>query len=100
CVQDILWGARLHPQRPLGSLTEAEVRALWEAMREVLRRGIAEGGSDYEKDLYGCRGGWSVDKHFAVGYREGRPCPRCGAPIQRIRTGQTSTFICPNCQVL
>jgi len=100
CVQDILWGARLHPLRRLGDLSPAEVEALWTSMRAVLRRGIEKGGSDYEKDLYGRRGGWSVEEDFSVGYRQGRPCPRCGALVTKIRTGATSSFICPECQKL
>jgi formamidopyrimidine-DNA glycosylase len=30
--------------------------------------------------------------------RTGSPCPRCGAPIQRIRLGGRSTHFCPSCQ--
>ena len=28
----------------------------------------------------------------------GQPCPRCGAPIQRIVYGDRGTNYCPNCQ--
>ncbi|MBU7004265.1 MAG: zf-TFIIB domain-containing protein, partial [Theionarchaea archaeon] len=30
----------------------------------------------------------------------GRPCPSCGTTIEKIRTGQTSSFVCPRCQPL
>jgi len=33
-----------------------------------------------------------------VGYREGQPCPICQTPITKIKTGGTSSFICPLCQ--
>jgi len=33
-----------------------------------------------------------------LGYREGQPCPSCGVPIEKIKTGGTSSFICPTCQ--
>lgn len=100
CVQDMLWQAKLHPLRPLGSLSIEEISALWHGMREVLLRGIELGGSAHEKDLHGRKGGWRVDEHFAVGYREGLPCPRCRTSVEKIRTGATSTFICPECQRL
>jgi len=99
CVQDILWEAALHPLRQLGTLDDREVEALWNSMRAVLSRGIEQGGSAYERDLYGRKGRWRVED-FAVGYREGRPCPRCGTTVEKIRTGPTSTFICPECQRL
>jgi len=35
-----------------------------------------------------------------IGYREGSPGPVCGETIEKIRTGITSSFICPNCQPL
>ncbi|HOS94656.1 MAG TPA: zinc finger domain-containing protein [Armatimonadota bacterium] len=34
-----------------------------------------------------------------MGYREGQPCPECGTAIEKIKTGSTSSFICPRCQV-
>lgn len=96
-VQDSLWGARLHPDRSLGSLGPGEVEALWNSVRDVLQRAIAKGGLAYESDLYGRKGGFNGDD-FAVGYKPGRPCPRCGTPIEKIKTGQTSTYVCPECQ--
>ncbi len=35
-----------------------------------------------------------------VGYREGKSCPSCGEKIVKIKTGSTSSFICPKCQPL
>lgn len=96
-VQDSLWGARLHPDRSLGSLSSAEVEALWNSIRDVLSRSIAKGGLAYERDLYGRPGGYGRDDHD-VAYKPGEPCPRCGTTIEKIRTGSTSTFICPSCQ--
>lgn len=96
-AQDSLWGAGLHPDRPLGSLSEAEVSAFWLSVRRALEQSIAKGGLAYERDFFGRPGGLTNDD-FAVGYRAGKPCPKCGTAIQKIRTGSTSTYICPNCQ--
>ena len=35
---------------------------------------------------------------FAVHGRFGQPCPRCSAPIQRIRYADNETDYCPTCQ--
>ncbi len=96
-VQDSLWGARLHPDRSLGSLSSAEIEALWSSIRDVLSRSIAKGGLAYERDLYGHPGGYGRGD-YDVAYKPGEPCPRCGTTIEKIRTGSTSTFICPSCQ--
>lgn len=98
-VQDSLWGAGLHPDRMLGTLSPGEVEALWTSLRGVLGRSVAKGGFEFERDFYGRSGGYS-HAEFAVGYRPGEPCPKCGTAIKKIRTGATSTFICPKCQPL
>lgn len=96
-IQDILFQARLHPQRTIDTLTETEVEALYRAMRDVLTRSVARGGLAYERDFYGRQGGFSSD-HFLVGYKTGQPCPSCSTPIEKIRTGSTASYICPTCQ--
>lgn len=96
-IQDILFQAQLHPQRPLNTLTETEVEGVYHAMRDVLTQSIAKGGLAYERDFYGRRGGFSSD-HFLVGYKTGQPCPTCSTPIEKIRTGSTASYICPTCQ--
>jgi formamidopyrimidine-DNA glycosylase len=95
---DIFFRARLHPLRPLNSLSDDEVVRLVGAVRETLQLGLDKGGSQWELDLYGAKGRLSVDD-FLVGYREGQPCPECGTPIEQIKTGSTTGFLCPQCQV-
>jgi formamidopyrimidine-DNA glycosylase len=95
-IQDILFKARLHPDRPIPSITEDQRVALYQAITGNLSAAGRLGGLAYEKDLYNHSGGF---KDFLVGYREGKPCPQCGTAIQKIRTGSTSSYICPRCQV-
>jgi formamidopyrimidine-DNA glycosylase len=95
-VQDTLFRARLYPDRKASSLCDAEIKALYEAIIDNLQTGIALGGTP-ERDLYGRPGRLSQNK-FLVGYREGLPCPECGAIIEKIKTGSTSSYVCPRCQ--
>lgn len=98
-VQDILFSAKLHPNRKIPTLTEKEKTDLFRAIRDVLERSIRLKGLTYEKDFYGRRGKFTLD-HFLVGYKAGKPCPKCGTPIEKIRTGSTASYICPKCQSL
>jgi len=98
-VQDPLFKARIHPLRPINTLSEDEVAALWRAIRETLRESIEHGGSAWELNLYGEKGRWD-ESFLRVGYREGQPCPACGTAIRKIKTGSTSSFVCPQCQAL
>jgi len=98
-IHDILFFAGLHPMRTIDSLSDDEVKALWEGIRKGLKPALRKRGAFYETDLHGKKGGFKF-KDIVVGYREGEPCPTCGAKIIKIKTGSTSSFICPKCQPL
>jgi len=98
-VQDPLFKAGIHPLRPINTLSEADVTALWRALQETLQESIDRGGSAWERNLYDEKGGWD-ESYFQVAYREGQPCPTCGTTVVKIKTGSTSSYICPACQPL
>jgi formamidopyrimidine-DNA glycosylase len=98
-VQDPLFQAGIHPLRPINTLSDDEVEALWLALRQTLSESIELGGSQWEQNLHGEHGRWD-DSYFRVAYREGKPCPNCGSSVEKIKTGSTSTYICPTCQPL
>ena len=47
-------------------------------------------------DLYGKPGRYQLD-HKVYG-RPGLACPGCGQPVQRVRMGARSAFVCARCQ--
>lgn len=98
-VQDILFNARLHPKRKIPSMTDAEIKALFNSMKSHLRASVKLGGLAYEKDFYGNKGGYGA-MQFKIAYKPGKPCPNCQTTIQKIKTGSTSSFVCPSCQKL
>jgi formamidopyrimidine-DNA glycosylase len=97
-IHDILFLARLHPLRALNTLSPQEIDALFEAMHQGLEPSLQKGGAFYEANLFGQKGGFLFED-VLIGYREGQPCPVCATPIRKIKTGSTSSFICPTCQV-
>lgn len=98
-IHDILFRARLHPLRPIPTLSEEDIKRLHGAIRRELARSIEKGGAFYEVGLDGKPGGFKAED-LLVGYREGKPCPECGTPIEKTKTGSTVSFICPRCQPL
>lgn len=74
-----------------------EKRRLIFDFADGLRPSLAKGGAFYEVSLLGQKGGFIMED-VLIGYKEGQPCPACGAIIEKIKTGSTSSFICPNCQ--
>ncbi|MDR0481838.1 MAG: hypothetical protein LBH13_01540 [Cellulomonadaceae bacterium] len=101
-AHDILWEARLHPQTKISAMTEAEVLGLYGAIQKVLGASRDRGSFEWEKDFHGQPGGWGGEGRddFKVGYLEGEPCPRCATAIIMLKTGSTSSYLCPQCQVL
>jgi formamidopyrimidine-DNA glycosylase len=98
-IHDILFLAGLHPLRKIDTLSQQEIEALHAAIRKGLQISLDKGGAFYEVNLFGEKGGFAMED-ILIGYREGQPCPTCAAPIQKIKTGGTSSFICPTCQPL
>lgn len=99
-ADEALFAARLHPLRPSGAISPEEIRRLHRAIRQVLRRGIRDCGASVSNY---CRPdgsqGWAHES-FRVAHRGGQPCPRCGAPIQRLSLRGRGSYFCPRCQPL
>lgn len=98
-IHDILFLAHLHPLRQVSSLSHSEIKSLYSAIRHGLLPSLELGGAFYELAIDGKPGGFTMD-HILIGYKEGKPCPHCQTPIQKIKTGSTTSFICPVCQPL
>lgn len=98
-ADESLWYARLHPLRRAEALTPAERARLYRAIRHVLRRAIAVGGTSIDvmyKRVNGMSGGFQ--NSLRAFDREERPCRRCGTPIVKTIVGQRGTHFCPTCQ--
>jgi formamidopyrimidine-DNA glycosylase len=97
-ADEALFGARVHPGRPAARLTRRECDALAAALRKVLKRSIATGGSSIS-DYVGPGGedGAYQDERKVYG-RAGEPCPVCSTVIKRVVIGQRGSHYCAKCQ--
>ena len=95
-LQDILFRARIHPTRKNADISEAEKRALYDAIRETLKQAVELGGRDTERDLYNNPGKYQklLDRR-----KVGQPCPECRAPIKKIQYLGGSCYLCSDCQI-
>ena len=103
-VNEILFAAGISPLRCAKSLSVSRIRALRQAMRQVLTRAIAQGGTTL-KDYIRPSGTSGFFQHELMVYgRMGLACPRCNCDrertggIVRIVQAQRSTFYCPRQQ--
>ena len=98
-VCEALHRARISPFTPAGQVTAPRLKALVQAVREVLDEAIAAGGSSL-RDYVKADGELGYFQHSFRAYgREGQPCLRDdGGVILRKVQGGRSTFYCPVCQ--
>jgi formamidopyrimidine-DNA glycosylase len=93
---EILHRARLSPLALSGRLSDEEVARLHSAVRETLKewtaRLRAEAGDTLPERVT------AFHPEMAVHGRYGKPCPVCGAPVQRIRYASNETNYCARCQ--
>ena len=93
---EILHRARLSPLALTSRLSEAEVTTLYQATRATLQAWIErlqrETGDAFPAKVTAFREGMAVHGRF------GKPCPTCGAPVQRIRYADNETNYCARCQ--
>jgi formamidopyrimidine-DNA glycosylase len=93
---EILHAARLSPIQLTHKLKPQEWERLFAATRQTLQLWIdrlkAEAKQDFPEKVTAFR------KEMAVHGRYGKPCPRCGETIQRIRYADNETNYCARCQ--
>ena len=80
---EALWRARVSPWRPLAETDDEELRAVLREAAKLMRRSVDAGREER-----------------AVYRRAGRPCPRCGTPIESRGQGDANrtAYWCPSCQ--
>jgi formamidopyrimidine-DNA glycosylase len=93
---EILHRAQLSPVKLTQKLTPEEIARLHQAtidsLREWVERLRADTGTKFPEKVTAFR------PEMAVHGRFGKPCPACGAPVQRIVHAENETNYCAACQ--
>lgn len=97
---EVLFVAGIHPFVPTGSLDEAVLTRILDVSLRLMAMNIVESRS--MTPVFGRRTTGSLDpgaKLYVYG-RGGKPCRRCGTPIEARKTGLDArlTYWCPHCQ--
>jgi formamidopyrimidine-DNA glycosylase len=97
-ADEALFRAGIHPLRPAGRLTAAQLARLRDTIEEALSAGIEAKGASIDdfRHIDGARG--SFQDKFLVHRREGQPCVNCGTTIRKIVVGGRGTYVCEHCQ--
>lgn len=92
---EILWRAGVHPERKVSNIKEAEMKLIFKAIKETLRKGIDFGGdsmSDY-RNIQGLPGKFQL--HHEAYRRTGEKCGKknCkGIILRKVVNGRSAHF--------
>jgi formamidopyrimidine-DNA glycosylase len=93
---EILHAAQLSPLQWTTNLSDREIDRLHGAVKSTLvewtERLRAEAGAGFPEKVTAFRGDMAVHGKF------GKPCPRCGGPVQHIVYAANECNYCPTCQ--
>jgi endonuclease-8 len=98
---EILFAARLHPDRRLGDCSPAERGRLARAIQAMARRAYRTGGITNDPARAAAlkkQGARRAELRHHVFAREGRPCWACQAPVVCVARAGRKLFFCPGCQ--
>jgi formamidopyrimidine-DNA glycosylase len=89
-ADEILWQAKIHPARPSGSLSTAEVKALRTKTQSVCRLALRTIGMDHGDGPKT----WLIQQRW----KKNGVCPLDGSRLSRREIGGRTTCWCPSCQ--
>ncbi|MDD4874532.1 MAG: DNA-formamidopyrimidine glycosylase, partial [Dehalococcoidales bacterium] len=97
-ADEALFAAKIHPLRPVNTLSQDEIQRLHKAIQQVLHEAINNKGASVSN--YFRPGGemGTAHNHFKVAHRKDKPCPVCNTILQRIPIHQRGSYFCPCCQ--
>jgi len=102
-ANEILFRAKIHPERRANTLSSREISALYRIIPEVLQLAIEKMGTSLGDGVFNYRSVYNIEGEFqnilAVYNQEGEPCLVCKSPIQRIKQKGRSSYFCGMCQV-
>jgi endonuclease-8 len=93
---EILWMLKIDPRQPSKLVARAEVEAIWQLTRRLLRAGVLDGRILTTK--YGDTAlALNHPKQRTYAYKQHR-CVRCSAAIDHVRLAGRPCYYCPRCQ--
>lgn len=97
-AQEICFYAKILPYRKVSTLSDREIKKIYDGIKRILTSAIAHRGSSVDTylDIYGLKGEYIP--FLKVYNRENQPCLNCKTKIKTISLAGRGTCFCPGCQ--
>ncbi|HHY72752.1 MAG TPA: DNA-formamidopyrimidine glycosylase [Bacillus bacterium] len=99
-VDETLFRAGIHPERPAKSLKAKEIKRLHQEIIDTLKEAVEKGGSTIRSYVNSQGEIGMFQLELFVYSKKGEPCKRCGTAIEKITVAGRGTHFCPKCQSL
>jgi formamidopyrimidine-DNA glycosylase len=93
--QDVTFRAKIYPKRKSSELSIDEIRALYDAIKVMIKERIRLGGKDQFMDLHGKQGRYVPVMGPNM---NGKTCTICGTAVEKLSLGGGQVHFCPKCQ--
>jgi formamidopyrimidine-DNA glycosylase len=97
-VDESLYEAQIHPEKPAKSLNKQDLERLYRAIVSTLQHAVDAGGSSIKSYVNGQGEMGMFQFALKVYGKKGEPCEACGRLIERTVVGGRGTHFCMFCQ--
>lgn len=97
-VDESLFRSGIHPERSANTLSDTELKSLYEAIIDTLTESLKAGGSSIKSYVNGQGEMGMFQQSLRIYGRKDEPCDNCGAPVMKTVVGGRGTHYCLQCQ--
>ena len=97
-ANEALFKAKILPTRKGKTLTDIEIKTLYDAILSVLSIALKYGGASDENFVNALGQEGNYQNHFLIYGREGESCEGCKGVVKKIQLGGRGTYFCDSCQ--
>lgn len=97
-VDEVLFLSGIHPMQVANTLTDDEIKRIFEQSYHVLNEAVKKGGTSIRSYVDGEGEMGMFQQELYVYQQEGEECKHCESLIEKFKLSGRGTHICPTCQ--
>ncbi|MFH1683520.1 MAG: bifunctional DNA-formamidopyrimidine glycosylase/DNA-(apurinic or apyrimidinic site) lyase [Candidatus Margulisiibacteriota bacterium] len=95
---EVCFYARVRPDRPVGTIKQAQVKKIHDGILKILKAAIKAQGTTFSNYVNADGEAGAYTKKLKVYQRYGKKCYHCKSIVKRMKIGGRTSSYCPRCQ--